>query len=388
MILNHAGSLDRSSRSARCARLAGILALALCSGFAAAQSSNPERLFQEAVEAQERGDDVVAAQKYQALLRLRPQAVVVRVNLGAALAHLDRFSEAIDQYRIVLLSDPTNVMARMNLALAYQGNGDLVNAVAELEQLHREEPGEGQAVLMLADCYLQSARYRDAVALLAPLESAKPDDPNLQWLLGSAMIHVGRAREGVERVEKMANKAADADAYLLAGQTRLAMNQYDLARQDADGVQSLNPKLPGLQTLNGMILERTGDYDAAEAALQQAIAADANDFNAHLYLGAIFYFNRELEKARPQLTRALELQPDSAQARYEMALVARADGQLDAARKSLETVIRHSPEWLQPHVELSALYYRLHRPEDGAKEKAIVDRLMAAEQQSGSQTIP
>lgn len=362
--------------------------LALCVGVAAAQSSNPERLFQEAVEAQQRGDDVVAAQKYQALLRLRPQAVVVRVNLGAALAHLNRFSEAIDQYRIVLLSDPTNGMARMNLALAYQGNGDLVHAVAELERLHREEPGEAQAVLMLADCYLQSARYRDAVALLAPLESAQPDDPNLQWLLGSAMIHMGRAQEGVERVEKMANQAADADAYLLAGQTRLAMNQYDLARQDADFVQRLNPKLPGLQTLNGMILEKTGDYDAAEAALQQAIAADANDFNAHLYLGAIFYFKRELEKARPQLTRALELQPDSAQARYEMALVSRADGQLDAARKSLEMVVRHSPEWLQPHVELSALYYRLHRPEDGAKEKAIVDRLMAAEQQSGSQTTP
>jgi tetratricopeptide (TPR) repeat protein len=191
--------------------------------------------------------------------------------------------------------------------------------------------------------------------------------------------------DAVALVEKVAEKTANANDYLLAGQTRFGMSQYDLARRDADAARQLNPKLAGLATLNGMILEQTADYDGAEAALLQALSADPDDYNAHFYLGANFYFKRDMKKARLHLTRALQLQPDSAQARYELALVAHAEGNLNEALKELEIVVHEIPDWLQPHVELSALYYRLHRPDDGARERHVVDRMMAALQQSQSQ---
>jgi tetratricopeptide (TPR) repeat protein len=211
---------------------------------------------------------------------------------------------------------------------------------------------------------------------------------DLEWLLGSAMIHAGRAPEGVERVEKVASTNKDAGAYLLAGQTRLAMSQFDLARRDADAARLLEPNLAGLRTLTGMVLEQSGDYDGAEKTLQGALALDDKDFDAHFYLGAALYFRRDMANARLHLNRALALQPRSAQARYELALVERADGQQEAALKDLETVVRESPDWMQPHIELSALYYRLHRPEDGAKERQIVDRMTAAQHQSQAPVMP
>jgi len=355
---------------------------------AAAQSVDPEHLFQEAVAAQQRGDDLVAVRDYRELLRVHPDAVVARLNLGATLADLKRFDEAIAQYRIVLASDPKNSIARSNLALAYKANGDLPSAIRELQRLRRDDPNDEQPAMLLADCLDESGRYAEAVSLLVPLEKAQPDNPDMEWLLGSAMIHGGRAAEGVELVEQAAGKATDASAYLLAGQTRFSMAQFDLARRDADAAKRVDPNLGGLQTLNGLILERTSDYDGAEAALRQAIAADDTDFDAHLYLGAVFYFKRDLENARVQLQRALQLQPTSAQARYELALVARADGRLDAARQDLEIVVRESPDWMQPHVELSALYYRLNRSEDGAKQRQIVDRMIAAQHPSQNPVKP
>jgi tetratricopeptide (TPR) repeat protein len=388
MILKSTRSRLQLPRIAGIAQPIGALAVALWTCFAAAQatqSTSPERLFQQAVEAQQRGDDVDALHIYQALLRTHPEAVVVRVNLGATLAHLKRYSEAIEQYRMVLAADPKNRLARRNLAQAYQEKGELTPAIKELEQLHREDPEDGQTVMTLADCYVHSGRGADAIALLAPFEADQPDDPDLEWLLGSALIQAGRAQEGVERVEKAAGKGANADAWLLAAQTRLGLSQFDLARRDADAAKSLTPHLAGLATLLGMTQEQTADYDGAEATLLQALAADPKDFNAHYYLGAIYYFKRDMEKARLHLARALESQPSSTQARFELALVARAEGRTDAALRDLEIVVRKSPEWLQPHVELSALYYRLHRPEDGAKQKAIVDRMMAEQQQSQSQ---
>ena len=44
---------------------------------------------------------------------------------------------------------------------------------------------------------------------------------------------------------------------------------------------------------------------------------------------------------------------------------------------------RTDPNWLEPHIELANVYYRLHRPEDGAKEREIVGRLTAQQQTKG-----
>ena len=95
-----------------------IVALLIAAGAACAQSSSPEQLFRDAVAAQQHGDDALAVRKYQELLKGYPDAVEVRANLGAALAKLGRYDEAIVQYRTVL-AKKDNAGLRLNLALAY-----------------------------------------------------------------------------------------------------------------------------------------------------------------------------------------------------------------------------------------------------------------------------
>ena len=366
-------------------RLCALVLLALP---LAAQTVAPERLFRDAVAAQERGEDAVAARKYRELLRTHPGAVMVRVNLGVTLAHMGRWDEAIEQYRRVLASDPKNREVRMNLALAYYEKTDCKKVVAELEPVHRSAPNEIQPAMLLGDCYGQLSRYADAVSVLSPLESTHAGNAEFVWLFGKALIHAGRAPEGVERIEKAAAAAGNAETYLMASQTRLELNQYDQAKADADNAQRLNATQPGLPTLNGMILERTGDYTGAETALRQALKADEKDFNAHFYLGAILYFRRDTGQARLHLERALRLQPTSLPARYELALVARAEGHNDEALRTLQGIVRDDPTWLQPHIELAALYYKLNRPEDGAQEQQTVDHLLATQSEHRPLTLP
>jgi tetratricopeptide (TPR) repeat protein len=213
---------------------------------------------------------------------------------------------------------------------------------------------------------------------LSAVEASNHDDPDLQWLLGSALNHAGQLQAGVERIERAARRANDAEAYLLAGQTRVELSQYDLAQQDADAVMHLNPALPGAQTLNGMVLEHAGDFAAAEIALRKAIEADPKDFTAEFYLGSILYFSRDMGGATSHLNRALQLRPTSAEARYKLALVARTQGRLQVALSEMQVVARQKPNWIEPHISLSDLYYRLNRDEEGAREKKEVDKLMSA----------
>src|ERR1022692_4088298 len=117
-----------------------IVALLIAAGAACAQSSSPEQLFRDAVAAQQHGDDALAVRKYQELLKRYPDAVEVRANLGAALAKLERYDEAIEQYRAVL-AKKDNAGLRLNLALAYYKKGALREAVQQLSTLQGAQPG-------------------------------------------------------------------------------------------------------------------------------------------------------------------------------------------------------------------------------------------------------
>lgn len=54
-----------------------------------------------------------------------------------------------------------------------------------------------------------------------------------------------------------------------------------------------------------------------------------------------------------------------------------------SAAQDFEKLTKDDPEWLEPHVELATLYYKLHRPVDGARERQIVDKLNAEQQKRG-----
>jgi tetratricopeptide (TPR) repeat protein len=346
------------------------------------QTSSPEFLFQQAVTPQERGDDAAAVNYYQELLRLRPDAIAVRVNLGVTLAHEKKFEEAIEQYRLILAHDPANRIARVNMVVAYRDAGDDAQATVELEKMHQANAADDEVSMLLADTYSHSGRNADAIPVLLNLEARHPEDSDLLETLGNALVHQGRLEEGAVRLERSAENNANAADYVVAGQARFALGQYDIARRDADAAQRLNENQPGLATLRGMILQVTSDYEGAESSLSKAVAQDQTDFNANLYLGGVFYFKRDLIKAKQYLSQALALQPGSPQARYELALVKRAEGDLNGAVKDLVLVVQAAPEWLQPHVELAALYYRLHDMDDGAKERALVDRIIADQQRN------
>ena len=122
---------------------------------------------------------------------------------------------------------------------------------------------------------------------------------------------------------------------------------------------------------------------AAEPAFSRGAQDDPDDFEANLYLGAILYKRRDIDEAKGYLDRALRLKPADSMARYEAAMLKSTSGDYETAAKELEALVKDDPDWLEPHVELATLYYRLHRAEDGAKERQIVDALTAKQQAQG-----
>lgn len=368
----------------------GLLGALIASTFVrsvSAQSGDPRQLFQEAQAAQQRGDAQQAARKYQELIRLHPEMTAAHANLGVVLVSLGRYDEAVEQYRAALKQAPENRALQFNLALAYYKKGDLAQAGEQFQSLLHEDPGNTRIAMLLSDCYMRLGGHdAEIISMLTPLEKAQSGNLDIAWLLGAALIRAGRTREGLERVEKVAKQKHLPAAFLLAAEAELRMEKFDEARHDLEEARRLNPHLPGLDTLSGMIYDFNGDTESAAKAFEAALKVNSQDFQAHLHLGAILFVRRQLEPAKQHLARALELQPNSSVARYELARVESAQGDSAAAVRELERVVREDPEWLPPHVQLATLYFKLKRPEDGLRERKIVDRLSAEARERQTKT--
>ena len=78
--------------------------------------------------------------------------------------------------------------------------------------------------------------------------------------------------------------------------------------------------------------------------------------------------------------RALRVRPGDPGVRYQMATLDVIAGNLDHACSKLEKLIQETPQFVEAHVSLATVYYRLKRKEDGDRERATVLKLNAESQ--------
>src|SRR5262249_23970723 len=111
---------------------------------AQAELSSPQALVQDAIAKQQAGDLQGAVKEYREFLKIHPEASAIHSILGAALAGLGRFPEAVSECKIALKQSPRLPGAGLNLALAYYKMVRIADAATELAKVHRESPENGQ----------------------------------------------------------------------------------------------------------------------------------------------------------------------------------------------------------------------------------------------------
>ena len=351
-----------------------IFALLACFCSAQTQREDVQELFKRGLELQQKGDLEAAVIAYRSLLQIRSDVPPAHANLGVALAGLGRYQEAISSYRDALASGE-NPSTRLNLALAYYKLGDLTNAAQEFNKVRAVQPTNLQATDLAGDCYLRLGDNKRVIATVEPMAKQRPGDLSIQYLLGTALIRDHQTEKGREVINRILQHGENAGANLLLAEMALADENYEDAKQRTAKAIAENPKLAEAYMLSGIALEGLGDYGDAQSAFNQSLQIDPGGFDANLHLGALLLRDENLDSAQHFTSLALRLRPSSAAALYQLGLVNKAAGKLPDALKAFEAAEKSSPDWLQPHVQLASLYYRLKRPQDGLRERNLVTHL-------------
>lgn len=370
-------------------RSVSILLLGLAVNGAWAQTGKPvplneaDEYLRKGVAAQQHNDLATAIEDYRKALAIDPKLAEARANLGAALSAAGQFDEAIAEDTRALATAPDKTSVRMNLGLAYYKKGDMENAHTAFEAVHAARPQDLSAAVLLGYTDIKLGKSSDAAAMLTPLEHGRENNMDLEYVLAFALIDTGEETTGLPRMEKVAKATHSADAYFIAGSARLRRREFHEARADLDAAIDLHGNFPGLYTMAGQARDALGDTEAAQPAFEAALKQDPRDPIANLYLGTMKLKQRDLESARPMLELALQLQPNSPMARLQMAKLDGMTGKYTEAAATLEQLEKADPKWIDPHIELAAIYYKLHRPNDGQRERDIVQQIEAKQQKAG-----
>jgi len=343
-------------------------------------------LFAEAVRLHQARQLAAAADAYGRFLKEQPRNVEALSNLGAVLAAQGRYEDAISRYREALAVDARRTAVRLNLAVALQKAGRAAAAAAELERVVAEAPQNRSAIVLLAECRVRLGEYGKAAALLTPLHEQSPDDRAVTYLLGLALVQDKQVDRGKLLLDQVLRDGDSAETRLLMGVAKLGAADYAAARDDLRRAAELNPALPMVHGFLGRALMNLGDLGGATEEFRREIQADPNDFDANLFLGVLLKQDNAYEEAMARFEKAASLRPGEPAASYQVGSLRLQLGQTEGAREVLEQVVAAAPDFLEAHVSLALVYYRLKRKDDGDREREIVRELerKAQEQQPGA----
>lgn len=361
-----------------------VCALVLCvfadDAAARAQQNEPRAIFARAAQLYEAGDVEGAIREYKTFLVLMPKVPEARSNLGAAYARLGRYQEAVEQYKQALALENRNTRVRFNLAVAYYKAAFFTEAAEEFSRVILEDRTNKNAVLLLANCRLFEGEYKKVIELLEPVEMAEPDNLTVVYLLGTAYIHDNLPDKGQALIDRILRNGESAEARLMMGTARLMIRDFPGAITEFERAIQLNPDLPTLRSLYGKALLNQGDRDRATKAFQEELAKNPNDFESNLYIGLSFKEDQNHEDALKYFQKAASLRPRDLNVSYNIANVKMAMGQTVEAQQILERVVKEAPKFVEAHVSLATVYYRLKRRADGDRQRAIIEKLNAERQ--------
>ncbi len=171
-------------------------------------------------------------------------------------------------------------------------------------------PGHAPALKLLGTVQFKKENFEEAAAALERYLEVKPDDSEAHTSLGFTYKRLGQ----ISRAEEEYQKALAFDGHPEAGfglaKLYYDQNKLELALETIQGATQKNPCSAPYHNLQGVILNQLGKYPEALTSFQIALQNAPNDIYLAVNLGIAYINNKQPDKAREFLERALPLAKD------------------------------------------------------------------------------
>lgn len=312
-----------------------------------------QQLYAQAKQAQQRGDDATAIEKYKAMLKLAPHLAAGYNNLGMLYFNGHDYVDAAVTLKRGLELNPNMPSASAMLGMSYFQMGEDGKAEPLLVKALKAKPGDDQVEMVLAHTLINENKFEEATSHLSAFLVRNPKDQEAWYLLGKAYLQLS------EHALKKINEI-DPDsvvAHEITGEIDESMHNYDLALVEYKKAIDMAPNQPGTHMHMGDAFWNMSKWESAQKEFRAEIMNDPNNCLAHWKLAnAILEGNGSNDDALAEANKAVERCPALMQARVDRARALVRLGKQPEALPDLLMAEKETPSEPSIHFLLAAVY--------------------------------
>jgi tetratricopeptide (TPR) repeat protein len=230
-----------------------------------------------------------------------------------------------------------SVRAAVELALMQAGRGEHDAAVETLRPALEAAPNSEDVLAAFAKSALASRAPVPAIRSLEALSRMHPRVAQYPYLLGVARLQIGETDGSVEALETALALAPERSLTLVAlGMALNAQKRFEDAREVLSRSLDLDPD--GAEALAALAEaeEGVGDLDAAQHHAGRAVELGETSGLGYLVIGKVRMAQGRFEEARDALRAAVDADPTSAKAHYQLSLAYARLGDVESSKRHRE----------------------------------------------------
>jgi tetratricopeptide (TPR) repeat protein len=347
-----------------------MLMLPACASLGRAQEAPQfDDLAARAAAARDQGNLPQAIDLYRQAEQLRPDWAEGWFYLGLLQYSANSFQPAVDAFNHFLALTPTAAPAMALRGLCEFETADYAASLRDLEEAVNKgaanEPHNEQIIRYhYAQMLAHVGRFQDALLQYQFFAQKKIDDPELLLGLGLAGMRIATLPKDIAADARIPFEAAGSAGYVfLSGDSQVADSLFQ-------NLFVRYPTTPNLHFFYGVLLFMHGP-DMAIDQFRDELTVAPNNAAAHAILAYSLMIAGRFAEARPEAELALAGAPDMSMAQLALGRSLAEAGDTEHATELLNKVLQRSPDDLEAHMALVALYSRTGRREDEYRERQV-----------------
>lgn len=297
-------------------------------------------------------------------------ATVAEQTSQATRLHLQgRIQEAVRIYEQILRVDPDNLAIRYQLGIALQGLGDLAGAAAAYEYVLRVQPDHIEALCQLGMVYASLGRVDDAITLFQQALRIRPNHAAAHNNLGVLLTIRGDLTRAAQCYQQAIQHQPDyAEAHNNLGLIYHRQGQIPEALSCFRRALELKPDYAEAHNNLGNTLRDQGHFEQALCCYDQALSLKSNYAEALTNRGVALANLDRLEEAVASHERALQFQPRLAQACKNLGATRTMQGLPEQALICFDQALQLCGDDVDTHTNRALTLLGLDRWEEGWRE--------------------
>ena len=264
-----------------------------------------------------------------------------KFKLGVALRRDSKFDEAGKSFDEVGSVDKDYPGLALERGLLYEASGRTEEALKEYEGALAKAPKDPDLMLRVGCGKVSAGRPKDAEDLLRKVLADRPNSAETNHCLGRALLIEGtRLAEALRLLERAVELDANRAEYqLYAGWAANEAGNVPKAEHALAEALRLDQGLADAYWQRGVLRQRQGAAKDAIADLTKALELRPSRYEAHAALADAYYDLGKEQQALGEWQLAIQAQPDNGTWHFRYGKLLSANHQLDAAREQLSKAL-------------------------------------------------